>query len=112
MRWQMNKCYRRPCDPEKSEGPLDPLLPTAIPTQLNALPTLHPYMALLVSYIVNHRGLSRWRHLSLTTGLRTGYILFTDRPISLQKSGLQLRWEGTLNAGQAGTSLTGFSVTF
>lgn len=108
----MNKCYSRPCDPEKSEGPLDPLLPTAIPSQLIALPPLHPYMTLLVSHIVNHRGLSRWRDLSLTTGLGTGYILFTGRPISLQKSGLQLGWEGTLNAGQASTSLTGFSVTF
>lgn len=63
MRWQMNKCYDRSCGSEEIVGPLDPLLPTGLPSQLITLPPHYytpPYMALLVSHIVNHRGPSRW----------------------------------------------------
>lgn len=40
----MNKCYSRPCGPEESKSPLDPLLPTALPSKLITLP--HPTASL------------------------------------------------------------------
>lgn len=40
-----------------------PSFPLPPPRSSLRSPPLHPYMALLVSPIVNHRGLSRWRQL-------------------------------------------------
>lgn len=82
MRWQMNKCYDRPCGSEEIVGPLDPLLPTGLPSQLITLPPLlHPSLhgTLSVPHSKPQRPI-KMGHLPLTTGFRAGYIVFTEKP--------------------------------
>lgn len=110
MQWQMNKCYSRPFGPEKVRVLPTPSFP--LPSPLSSLCSSHTaplHNTLSVSHGEPRRPI-KVEALVLTTGLRAGYVLCMN--VSLQKSELQLRQEGTLNAGQAGISLPGFSVTF